>query len=210
MKKTIALIAILSCFAAHATQPIVGGGGGGSNNNNTGGVGVGIGLAGAAAASSASSIAGGGSAIASGGLGGAGGSIGNVYAGGVNMGGARIGSDVNVERSAPSVFGASPTQATQPCARPGFSIGGSSTGGGGLISLPTGTDVTCRVDNALTIMGRNPALFTAEDRLRVSCKQEDIAETRTCKELERRDQAASNGSAPVATKRQPMPWQAGG
>lgn len=129
--------------------------------------------------------------------GGAGGSLGNVTAGGVDLAGARIGSDVTLERSAPSIYGATPTQPTQPCARPGFSIGGSSKDGSGLISIPTGTDVTCRVDNALTIMSRNPSLFTADDRLRVSCKQEDIAETPTCKALVERE--AKRASVPVQT-----------
>lgn len=131
--------------------------------------------------------------------GGAGGSLGNVTAGGVHLAGARIGSDVTMERSAPSIYGATPTQPTQPCARPGFSIGGSSKDGSGLLSIPTGTDVTCRVDNALTIMSRNPALFTAEDRLRVSCKQEDIAETATCKALAERDAKNSAGTTQAVT-----------
>ncbi|NDZ11529.1 hypothetical protein C7T35_01220 [Variovorax sp. WS11] len=133
--------------------------------------------------------------IAGGQFGGAGGAVGNVMAGGLELAGARIGSDVKVERSAPSLYGATPTQPTQPCARPGFSIGGSGRDGSGLLSIPTGTDVTCRVDNALTIMARNSKLFSDDDRLTVSCKQEDIAETQTCKDLARRKASAERAAA---------------
>lgn len=133
--------------------------------------------------------------VSGGQFGGAGGTVGNVLAGGVDLAGARIGSDVNVERSAPALYGATPTQPTQPCARPGFSIGGSGRDGSGLLSIPTGTDITCRVDNALTIMARNPKLFSDDDRLTVSCKQEDIAETQACKDLAQRKAGAERAAA---------------
>lgn len=191
MKKTLLVLSCLTALSAYATTyPPVS-----TPPTATAQAGA---IAGAAAMSSsrsrsASTSAGGAATITgamgvSGGtFGGNGGKVGNLTAGGLDLAGARIGSDVSVAASAPSLYGATPTQPTQPCARPGFSIGGSSKDGSGLLSIPTGTDVTCRVDNALTIMGRNPALFTAEDRLRVSCKQEDIAETTTCKDLAKRD-----------------------
>lgn len=210
MKNTLIALACFAALTAHATTkpPVTT-----PTPNATAQAGA---IAGAAALSASrssvrsttTSTAAGGSASITGlmnmqgatlGGGGAGGSLGNVTAGGVDLAGARIGSDMTVERSAPSIYGATPTQPTQPCARPGFSIGGSSKDGSGLLSIPTGTDVTCRVDNALTIMSRNPALFTAEDRLRVSCKQEDIAETATCKALAERDARKSAGTTQAVT-----------
>lgn len=187
MKQTLILLAIFAACGAHATgkpptQPPPQG-----LTQNVGitsiaaSLGVGIGRGGAGGAGGAAQLLGSGN--------------GTGYGGSLDLAGARIGSDVNVERSAPALYGATPTQPTQPCARPGFSIGGSGRDGSGLLSIPTGTDVTCRVDNALTIMARNPKLFSDDDRLTVSCKQEDIAETQACKDLARRKASAERAAA---------------
>ncbi|OUM00534.1 hypothetical protein [Variovorax sp. JS1663] len=184
MKHSIALLALLAAFGAHATGKPPAPSSGQTANQNTH---VGItSITAALSRSNSRSTAAGGNASALGGSG---------YGGSLDMAGARIGSEVNVERSAPSLYGATPTQPTQPCARPGFSIGGSGRDGSGLLSIPTGTDVTCRVDNALTIMARNPRLFSDDDRLTVSCKQEDIAETQACKDLARRKAGAERAAA---------------
>lgn len=199
MKKTILLLAIFAAAGAHATgkpptHPPHPGAPSASAGATAVGVGVGIARGGRGGAGGSATITGL-TGISGGQFGGAGGTVGNVLAGGVDLAGARIGSDVNVERSAPALYGATPTQPTQPCARPGFSIGGSGRDGSGLLSIPTGTDVTCRVDNALTIMARNPKLFSDDDRLTVSCKQEDIAETQACKDLARRKASAERAAA---------------
>lgn len=203
-KHTIALLAILACFGAHATGSTPPAPASTSSATSLSGAAAVAGVRSSIRSTTVSRASGGqgGAAtitgltgVSGGTWGGAGGTVGNLTAGGLDLAGARIGSDVKVEASAPALYGATPTQPTQPCARPGFSIGGSSREGSGLLSIPTGTDVTCRVDNALTIMARSPALFTAEDRLKVSCKQEDIADTSTCKELARREAETARANA---------------
>lgn len=200
MKYSISILALVACLGAHAhgTPPPKSPPATAAPTQN-----LQVGITTIAGAFAAGGQGGGGGAggLGGNGYGGAGGSVGSVFAGGVDLAGARIGSDVAVERSAPAIFGATPTQPTQPCARPGISIGGSSTGGGGLINVPTGTDVTCRVDNALVIMNKNPKLFSDADRLKVSCKQEDIAETPTCKDLAKREADAARAIAILEDRR---------
>jgi hypothetical protein len=165
---------------------------------------------------SAWSAGGSGGAGGAGGLGGAGGTVGSVFAGGVDLAGARIGSDIAVERSTPPLYAPQPTAGGfASCPKPGITAGGSGPGGGGILSFTFGTDATCRLGQALDLMARDRANFTAEDRKQVACKQEDIAETPTCKALARKLAESERASAaledrPAPTARQPMPWQAGG
>lgn len=202
MKKTLIALAFLAAFAAHATgsgTPGTGNGGGGGGGGG-GGAGVGVGIA------AAQSLAFGGGATATGGtssaLGGAGfggsgsASVGSLNAGGVDLSGARIGGDTKVQRSAPPVYAPQPTAGgLRTCPKPGMSLGGSGPGGGGLLSFSFGSDTTCRVEQALGIMDMNPAIFTADDRLTVSCKQEDIAGTATCEQLAKRKAEAARATA---------------
>lgn len=212
MKKTLIALAFLAAFAAHATgsgTPGTGNGGGGGGGGG-GGAGVGVGIA------AAQAVAFGGAATASGGLGGAGGlggtggtatggSVGSLTAGGADFSGARIGGDTNVQRSAPPVYAPQPTAGgLRTCPKPGMSLGGSGPSGGGLLSFSFGSDTTCRVEQALGIMDMNPAIFTADDRLTVSCKQEDIAGTATCEQLAKRKADAARATAVLEGRPAPV------
>jgi hypothetical protein len=143
-------------------------------------------------------------------------SQGAVAGGALNLAGAQLGSNVDA-RQGPTIVGATPTQGgLGTCPKPGFGIGGSGSNGGGFLNATFGTDDTCRIGQALQLMDRSPALFTEDDRKLVTCKQEDVAQTSTCKELARKQAEAARAGAlledrpePVA-RAQRMPWQAGG
>jgi hypothetical protein len=220
MKKTLVFLAILAACGAsiaggqydggHGSTPTTtpsgttnnGGGGGG------GGAGVGVGIAAAAAFGAGGSGGSGGNGFGGtgmGGLGGTGGSVGNLTAGGADFSGARIGGDTKVQRSAPPVYAPQATAGgLRTCPKPGVSVGGSGTGGGGLLSFSFGSDTTCRVEQVLGIMDMDPASYSADDRLTVACKQEDIAETDACQRLAKRKTEAARATAVLEGRPAPV------
>lgn len=120
----------------------------------------------------------------SGGAGGSGGSVGDVTGGSVSLAGASIGSTA---RSAPGVYGIASPPAPSTCDGAGFSIGGSGTGGGGLLNLPGGERASCLAVQESYAMERSG--FPQEDQQRRLCALPSIAKTKRCKALAEMDRA---------------------
>lgn len=109
------------------------------------------------------------------------------------MAGARIGSDVNVQPSAPSVYGVASPPSPTTCDGAGVSIGGSGRSGGGLLNFGVGERESCLAAQDTATM--RAAGFTAEDVQRRVCMVSTIAKTPTCKKYAEKDASAERAAA---------------
>lgn len=115
--------------------------------------------------------------------------------------GAMLGNTASIYKAgAAPVSVAAPQQPLRSC-RLGFGAGGSGESRAFGFNIPMGNDGICLADAQLELIARNPNQFTDDDKLRVSCRVEGMAELSGCKKLAEREsaQAASNGQQPPAS-----------